>query len=54
MSTHRATDLRKSWTAAELRRLPTDQRNAIIEAAASMAEQLYRNNPELTDFEAFS
>jgi hypothetical protein len=43
----------KQWTAAELRKLPAEQRNAILEAAAALAEDLYRANPELTDFEAF-
>lgn len=44
---------RKRWTAAELRKLPAAERDAIMEAAAAGAEQEYRNNPELTDFEAF-
>lgn len=43
----------KRWTAAELRKLPEEQRNAILEAAAALAEEEYRNNPELTAFEAF-
>jgi hypothetical protein len=43
----------KHWTAAELRKLPPEQRNAILEAAAALAEHEYRNNPELTAFEAF-
>ena len=43
----------KNWTAAELRKLPADQRDAILAAAAALAEDLYRNDPELTDFEAF-
>ena len=43
----------KTWTAAELRRLPAEQRDAILEAQAALAEEIYRNNPELTDFEAF-
>ena len=43
----------KSWTAAELRKLPADQRDAILAAAAALAEDLYRNDPQLTDFEAF-
>jgi len=45
--------LGKTWTAAELRKLPAEQRDAILEAAAALAEDIYRNNPELTDFEAF-
>jgi acyl-CoA reductase-like NAD-dependent aldehyde dehydrogenase len=43
----------KTWTAAELRKLPPDQRDAILQAAAALAEEEYRNNPELTAFEAF-
>jgi hypothetical protein len=43
----------KRWTAAELRKLPEEERNAILEAAAALAEQEYRNNPELTAFDAF-
>lgn len=43
----------KRWTATELRRLPPKERDAILEAAAALAEEEYRNNPELTAFEAF-
>lgn len=43
----------RRWTAAELRKLPAAERNAIMEAAAALAEEEYRNNPELTAFEAF-
>jgi hypothetical protein len=39
------------WTAAQLRRLPAEQRDAIL-AAAPTAEE-YRNDPALTAFEAF-
>jgi hypothetical protein len=45
--------LEKNWTAAELRKLPAEQRDAILEAAAALAEDIYRNDPQLTDFEAF-
>lgn len=41
------------WTASELRKLPPAERDAIMEAAAVLAEKEYRNNPELTSFEAF-
>jgi hypothetical protein len=44
----------KNWTAAELRKLPAEQRDAILAAAAAQAEDLYRNDPQLTDFEAFA
>jgi hypothetical protein len=43
----------RRWTAAELRKLPPAERDAIMEAAAALAEEEYRNNPELTAFEAF-
>jgi hypothetical protein len=45
--------LNKDWTAAELRKLPAQQRDAILEAAAALAEQIYRQDPSLTDFDAF-
>ena len=45
--------LTKKWTASELRKLPAKERDAILEAAAALAEELYRTDPELTDFEAF-
>jgi hypothetical protein len=53
MSNPIALPLAKTWTAAELRKLPPDQRDAILQAAAALAEVEYRNNPELTAFEAF-
>lgn len=43
----------KRWKASELRRLLPEQRDAILRAAADLAEPEYRNNPELTGFEAF-
>ena len=41
------------WTADELRRLPREQCDAILAAAAEQAAAEYENNPELTAFEAF-
>ena len=42
-----------AWTATELRKLPPAERDAILaEQAAALADE-YRNNPELTAFEAF-
>src|SRR5581483_5889174 len=41
-------------TPAELRRLPREQRQAILAAAAELAEEDYRSDKELTGFEAFS
>ena len=43
----------KRWTASELRKLPPDQRDAILTAAAEQAEEDYRNDADLTAFEAF-
>ena len=45
--------LDRRWTAAELRKLPPAERDAIMEAAAALAEEDYRNDPQLTAFEAF-
>ena len=41
-------------TPAELRRLPRERRQAILAAAAELAEEDYRCDKELTGFEAFS
>jgi hypothetical protein len=43
----------KRWTIAELLALPLVQRDAILEAQAALAAHDYRNDPELTAFEAF-
>jgi hypothetical protein len=40
-------------SAKELLKLPLHERNRILEEQAKFAEALYRNNPELTDFETF-
>ena len=45
--------LGRRWTAAELRKLPPAQRDAILEAAAALAEKDYRHDRQLTAFEAF-
>lgn len=37
----------------ELRKLPPEQQARILEAQAAYMEPFYRNDPELTDFEAF-
>jgi hypothetical protein len=52
MTSNTASTTGKRWTAAELRKLPPAQRDAILEAAAAQAEGEYRSNAELTDFEA--
>jgi hypothetical protein len=41
-------------TPTELRRMPREQRQVILAAAAEAAEQDYRPDKELTGFEAFS
>lgn len=41
-------------TPTELRRMPREQRQAILSAAAELAEEDYRSDKELTGFEAFS
>jgi hypothetical protein len=53
MSSDQPIGTTKRWTAAELRRLPPAERNAILAAAAALAEAEYRTNPELTAFESF-
>ena len=53
MSTSKTETTRKRWTASEVRKLPAHERDAILEAAAQIAESEYRNNPELTAFEAY-
>ena len=53
MNVENAMPLGRRWTAAELRKLPPAQRDAILEAAATLAEEDYRSDPRLTAFEAF-
>ncbi|HTK74604.1 MAG TPA: hypothetical protein VL371_05050 [Gemmataceae bacterium] len=43
----------RNWTAAELRRLPREQQDAILAVAAAAAENDYRRDSDLTAFEAF-
>lgn len=43
----------KRWTAAELRKLPPEQRDAILAEQAALMEEEYRTNRELTAFDAF-
>jgi hypothetical protein len=40
-------------TPSELRRMPREQRQAILVAAAELAEEDYRSDKELTGFQAF-
>jgi len=53
MNEENVTARKKRWTAAELRKLPPAERDTIMRAAAALAEEEYRNNPELTAFQAF-
>jgi alkylhydroperoxidase family enzyme len=53
MSEEKIANSGKTWTAAELRKLPAAERDAILLAAAALAEKEYCNNQELTGFEAF-
>jgi len=53
MKTESPVSLAHQWTAAELRKLSSTQRDAILEAAAALAEQEYRNDTALTAFDAF-
>ena len=41
------------WTAEELLKLPLEERDRILAAQAALAEEEYRTNRNLTDFEAF-
>jgi hypothetical protein len=53
MSQSKVDPKKRRWTPAELRQLPRDQLDAILRDAAERAEKYYRNDPSLTDFEAF-
>lgn len=41
------------WTAEELLKLPLEERDHILAAQAALAEEEYRTNRDLTNFEAF-
>ena len=45
--------IERHFSAAELRKLPADERTAILMNQAALAEDLYRRDRQLTDFEAF-
>jgi len=53
MSTTELTSPTHIWSAAELRRLPADQRDAVLRAAAERAGGDYHRDGDLTAFEAF-
>ncbi len=41
-------------TPTQLRKLPREQRRAILAASAALAEEVYRTDEDLTGFDAFS
>jgi hypothetical protein len=45
--------LPKRWTAVELRKLPAAERDAILAEQAALAQEEYRTNRDLTDFETY-
>jgi hypothetical protein len=49
---HSLEDGEKHLTALQLRKLPMEERNAILAAQATVAEPIYRSHKRLTDFEA--
>jgi hypothetical protein len=51
MSIQEKTD--RSLSPTELMKLPAERRDEILEAAAALAEEEYRTNRALADFEAF-
>jgi hypothetical protein len=53
MNAKSTTALGTRLSASELRKLPPAERDALLKAAAAVAEAEYRNNPELTAFDAF-
>jgi hypothetical protein len=46
-------NLEQHLSASQLRKLPVEERNAILAAQAKLAEPIYRGDMRLTDFEAF-
>ena len=54
MKAKNTTHIIQQKTASEIRKLSSEQRNLILEAAAKRAEEDYRNDLNLTDFNAFS
>ena len=52
-TTRSVVDPRRRLSVSELQKLPIKERNAILEVQAALAEPIYRQDPRLTDFEAF-
>jgi hypothetical protein len=53
MNTNLSPNIARNWTAADLRKADAETRDAALETAATQAEEEYRNDTGLTDFEAF-
>jgi hypothetical protein len=51
--THSLENREQHLSASQLRKLPVEERNAILAAQATLAEPIYRSDMRLTDFEAF-
>jgi hypothetical protein len=49
----KASPNQRHLSATELRKLPPNERAAILEAQAAIADEVYRTHCELIDFEAF-
>jgi hypothetical protein len=52
-STRSVKDPQRRLSVSELRKLPLEERNAILGAQAALAQPIYRQDSRLTDFEAF-
>lgn len=52
-TTRSVVDPQRRLSVSELQKLPIKERNAILEVQAALAEPIYRQDPRLTDFEAF-
>jgi hypothetical protein len=50
---HPVVNQRQRLSASALRKLPIEERSAILEAQALLAEPIFRHDPRLTDFKAF-
>jgi hypothetical protein len=46
--------LTRNLTPSEMRKLPREQRQPIFAEAAALAEEVYRSDPDLRGFDAFS
>ncbi|MSU77207.1 MAG: hypothetical protein EXS16_03825 [Gemmataceae bacterium] len=51
---HGANPTPRRMSPTELRKLPREERRAILAASAALAEKIYRNDKDFTGFDAFS